>query len=411
MPAPAGNGLAMRAGLFLEALARDHEVWLVVVPVAAATPQPAVTPFVARRTVRAVVLPLAGMIDPLFALLSRVRGAGQRAAALARYPRPFLARFASPAAVAAAAGAFPGVRFEVVHVMRGYLAPFAGPHLEVGRPGAGPRVVLDLDEPDSHALATIAALGRRRGDPAGAARDDREAARHADLERTWLPRFDRVLVASAADRARVAGRAPAARVEVVPNAVRVPRAPARRPGAGDLDLLLVGSLGHVPNEDAARFLCRAVLPRLRAAMGRPVSVGIVGRAPGPAMRGLGAIPGVHVRGDVPRVAPYYARARLAVVPLRAGGGTRIKVLEAFAHRVPVVATPVGVEGLEVEDGRHLLVADGAAGLASACHRLLADPGLARRLETAAARLVGFRYALPVVARSIRQLYRSISAAP
>jgi glycosyltransferase involved in cell wall biosynthesis len=111
------------------------------------------------------------------------------------------------------------------------------------------------------------------------------------------------------------------------------------------------------------------------------------------------------------VAPYYDRADVVVVPLRAGGGTRIKVLEAFAHRVPVVATPMGAEGLEVSPGRHLLVGDGPDALAAACLRLLRDPALGRQLAADAHALVKRRYALPVVARAIRNLYRELRDVP
>ena len=77
------------------------------------------------------------------------------------------------------------------------------------------------------------------------------------------------------------------------------------------------------------------------------------------MLSLGKHPGVAVLADVPDVTPYYAAARLAVAPIRAGGGSRIKILEAFAHDRPVVSTRIGAEGLSVVDGRHLLIADTA----------------------------------------------------
>src|SRR5262249_39981172 len=173
----------------------------------------------------------------------------------------------------------------------------------------------DLDEPDSDTLDSVGELRRRNGDSVGAARDASEAAKHATLERAWLPRFDHVLVASPADRTRVIERCPEARIEGIPNAVRAPRRPGRRPRSRTYDVLFVGSLGYFPNEDAARFLCLEVLQRLRAMVRRPISVCLVGSHPGPAVRALEAIPGVRVQADVPRVAPYYARARVAVVPV------------------------------------------------------------------------------------------------
>ena len=172
------------------------------------------------------------------------------------------------------------------------------------------------------------------------------------------------------------------------------------------NLLFAGTLGYAPNGDAAEFFCHEVLPRLRALAGPPARVAIVGSNPGPSVLRLSQIPEVTVAGNVPSMAPYYAAADVAVVPVRAGGGTRIKVLEAFAYRVPVVATAVGVEGLDAEAGLHLLVADGADEFATACARLLRDPALALALAERAHALLAPRYAFPTVAARIRELYRS-----
>ena len=119
---------------------------------------------------------------------------------------------------------------------------------------------------------------------------------------------------------------------------------------------------------------------------------------------------MRVHADVACAAPFYEQADAAVVPLRAGGGTRIKLLEAFAHGVPVVSTSVGAEGLDVEAGRHLLIADDPAGLADACRRLMEEPGLADRLRAEALRLVAARYATGRVVEVIRRLVRDGLAA-
>ena len=131
---------------------------------------------------------------------------------------------------------------------------------------------------------------------------------------------------------------------------------------------------------------------------------LVGSGPAPEVRALAATAGVELLADVADVAPSYAWADLAVVPLRAGGGTRIKVLEAFAHGVPVVSTAVGAEGLDVVDGVHLRIADGAEAFAAACRQLATEPALARRLvENAAA--VAERHARPRVVTALRERLR------
>jgi glycosyltransferase involved in cell wall biosynthesis len=116
---------------------------------------------------------------------------------------------------------------------------------------------------------------------------------------------------------------------------------------------------------------------------------------------------VSVAADVPSTAPYYACSRAAAAPIRAGGGTRIKVLEAFAHRCPVVASRAGAAGLDVQDGVHLLLADGPERFGEACLELLERDDLAARLSEAARALVQSRYAVPVVGRRIAGLCREL----
>ena len=104
-----------------------------------------------------------------------------------------------------------------------------------------------------------------------------------------------------------------------------------------------------------------------------------------------------------------ARASVGVVPLRYGSGTRVKILESFAHRVPVVSTTLGAEGLEVEDGRHLLVADDADAFAAATVRLLRDPALRVRLTEAAEALYLDRYDGRLVDEAVRALVEDVAA--
>jgi polysaccharide biosynthesis protein PslH len=394
----------MRAGMFLDALCRDHDVSLLVVPVAGAADPDVVGAFVSQRTVRVVTLKTDECLDPWFGLIARVTDAEQRSAALAAYPTPILCRLGPPHAVRAAAERFAGVGFDVVHVFRLYLAPFAEPFLSAGPPARRPVCLLDLDEDEWRTRRRLAELYALRGDAARARQEAGEAEKYERLARRSLSWFDRIVVCASPDRAELARRFDGAHVEVVPNAVQVPDALPRTPGAGGaFTILFVGTLGYFPNEDAARFFCDEVLPVLRAGLDRPVRVEIVGGDPPVAVARLAEIPGVMVRGRVPDVAPFYAAADVAVAPLRAGGGTRIKILEAFAHGVPVVSTSIGAEGLEVVPGRHLLVADDAGGLAAACLRLAREPRLAAELVAAARTRTLARYALPSVTATIERL--------
>jgi glycosyltransferase involved in cell wall biosynthesis len=407
LPAEGGNGLAMRAGVFLEGLAADHDVTLLVVPVAGAAPPGGVAPFVDRHAARTVIFDLAGRRpDSHLALISRIKDATDRDAALRAYPRPLLTGVASPDTVHAATAPLAGDRFDFVHVMRLYLAPFAAPWLDASDRSRRTRCLIDLDDDEVRTHRSLAALHESNGDVAAAARETRESERYAAFEREYLPRFDRVVVAAPADQSALEARLPLGTATVVPNAVRLPTL-VRGPRPDAWRLLFVGSLSYAPNADAAQVLCRTILPLLRSGSDRSIEVHIVGTRPPADVARLDELPGVSVATDVPSIGPYYARTRVAVAPIRAGGGTRIKVLEAFAHRCPVVATRVGAEGLDVRDGVHLLMADEPDRFAKACLKLLARDELADRLGEAAGALVASRHAVPVVSRRIAELCREL----
>jgi glycosyltransferase involved in cell wall biosynthesis len=404
LPALGGNGLAMRAGMMLEALAADHDVHLLVIPVAGG---PATGPPgpIARWCAGVTILPLPGPPEPQ---------GPDRDAVGAPFPRPLLARLASARAVAMARHAVAGRSFDEVHVFRLYMAPFADSYLET-IPPRRPICALDLDDHESRTRERLAALHARARDERSAAFELREALRYRAMEAHYLPRFDRVYVCSAADRAALARAHGCRSVAVVPNGVRIPAVPP--PAARSrtsFTFLFVASLAYSPNADAARFFCVEVLPGIRAATRRAVRVLLVGSQPGPEVRRLAARPGVVVTGTVADVTPYYGRADAVIVPVRAGGGSRIKLLEAFAHGRPVVSTGVGAEGIEARHGQELLIADGPAAFAAACVRLMKTPALGRALAGRALALVRRRHGPAAIlgrVRAARRLRRPGSAPP
>jgi glycosyltransferase involved in cell wall biosynthesis len=196
------------------------------------------------------------------------------------------------------------------------------------------------------------------------------------------------VVCTEADRSEVGGP----HVRVVPNGYAVPGRPAGHatrpvPEGGGV-LAFVGLQTYEPNIDAARFLVDEVLPHLRLV--RPgVEVHLIGRAGGE-VEALAA-PGVHVLGEVDDLAAALDRADVVVVPIRFGAGTRIKVLEAMAHRMPIVTTTLGCEGLGLRAGVDAEIADDPAAFAAACARLLDDPARREAITDAAARLHAERY--------------------
>jgi glycosyltransferase involved in cell wall biosynthesis len=380
MPALGGNGLAMRAGATLEALSADYTVHLLVIPVAGAAGSP--DEAVSRWCERVMVHPAGRHVDPLFRLIAGVRDPDEQLAALLAYPRPALCRFATSASVREAADLAAGPAYAAVHVLRLYLAPFAEPYL--ARPGPGrPDCRLDLDDDEPATRRRLAALLRADGDERAARAEESEAGRYQALGAAMLPRFDRVYVASAADRDQVAARSPGTDVAVLPNVIRRP-GPVAPPPDGPFTFVFVANFGYYPNDDAARYFCAGVLPQLRAAAPGPFRVHLVGASPSAAVRRLADEPEVTVTGLVPDVTPWYESAHAAVVPVRAGGGTRVKILEAFAHQRPVVSTPAGAEGLGVTAGRHLLLAETPEDFAAACLQLMTDPRAGRELAGQAA---------------------------
>jgi glycosyltransferase involved in cell wall biosynthesis len=172
-------------------------------------------------------------------------------------------------------------------------------------------------------------------------------------------------------------------------------------------LTFIGQQTYGPNADGSAWLVEEVLPHLRALV-PDVRLRVVGDAP-EGVRALGLVDAVTVTGLVPDVADELARADVAVVPIRYGGGTRIKILEAFAHRIPVVSTTVGAEGLDVQDGEHLLIADDPQSFAKACATLLTDVELRRRLVAAAHDRWSERYTKSAMVRQVADLAQRVLA--
>jgi polysaccharide biosynthesis protein PslH len=280
----------------------------------------------------------------------------------------------------------------------------------LGRPHLGPTVV-DLDDlEDQKILSRLAAARNDAGAGAGAggaapvrrfvARTQAQmnAARWARLQKTVAADVDRVTLCSDLD----ASRSGLGNVVVVPNGYDPPDPPAGRDEIADPPrLLLAGNFLYPPNADAARFLVTDILPLLKQS--RPdVTVRLVGE-PNEAVARLDAPPDVSVAGRVETMEPELARADLVVVPVRYGSGTRVKIIEAAANRIPVVSTTLGAEGLGFESGRELLVADTPQDFADACVRLLADPELRRSLADEAEKAFRARFQWSSVRDRIRAL--------
>ena len=241
------------------------------------------------------------------------------------------------------------------------------------------------------------------------------ATRYSEEEaRRWRRLRDRaardvraLVVCSQLDADRLGPRTPAP-VSVVPNGYPPVDPPAvTRPVGSPPVVLFQGTLRYPPNAQAARFLVSEVGPALRARV-PDARIRLVGLTT-PALAGLDDPPRVTLVGQVPDVGVELARADLVLVPIRFGSGTRVKIIEAFAHRVPVVSTTLGAEGLGAVDGEHLLIGDDPESLARACARLLTDDDLRRRIVDAAHDLFVARLQRSHAEDAVRSVARGVVA--
>jgi sugar transferase (PEP-CTERM/EpsH1 system associated) len=230
------------------------------------------------------------------------------------------------------------------------------------------------------------------------------------FERAVCHAANGVVAVSEADARAIRRLAPDIDPVVVPNGVDVayfhPDTTPRVTGK-QATLVFTGKMDFRPNVDAVVWFCDEILPRLRTERAE-VEFVIVGREPHRRVQALAARPGVAVTGFVDDVRPYIAGAAVYVVPLRMGGGTRLKVLQAMAMARPIVSTAVGAEGIAVRPGEHLLMANGPAEFAQAILSLLADPGRAAALGTRARALAEEQYAWHHVVPRLEAVYTTLS---
>jgi glycosyltransferase involved in cell wall biosynthesis len=213
---------------------------------------------------------------------------------------------------------------------------------------------------------------------------------------------DRVLLSSRLDARRLG----APNAEVVVNTIPRPGDPVGKGAVGDpIELLFQATFDYEPNVDGALWLASEVAPLIRSEI-PGARIRLVGHETA-AVTALDHPPEVSVVGRVPSMEPELARADLIVVPIRFGSGTRLKILEAFAHRVPVVSTSIGAEGIDAEDGVHLLIADSPAEFAAACKLLCSMPPLRQRLVDAAEQLYLQRYTTSSATARVHELAREL----
>ena len=230
-------------------------------------------------------------------------------------------------------------------------------------------------------------------------------------ERRMFAQADRVVTVSDDDAVLARKRFGAENVDVVDNGVDTAYyAAAQGPRKPDR-VLFLGSLDWRPNLDAIQILLDDVFPAVRAQL-PTARLSIVGRTPPEWLRRrVRALDFAELHADVTDVRPYLGEAGVLAVPLRIGGGSRLKILEALACGLPVVSTRIGAEGLHVESGRELTVVKGVEDMASALAAVIRAPEQARRMAAEGRRLVGERYDWDVLADRLEGVWESVVRGP
>src|SRR4051794_27384993 len=218
---------------------------------------------------------------------------------------------------------------------------------------------------------------------------------------------DGVYLCSAEDEQRLLEQNSRARTAVIPNAADVDYYQPRHTDAAPDGRTVVyfGLLSTVPNIDAVIHFVQEIWPRIAKA-NPDARCKIIGGRPPPSLQAL-AGPRVELTGFVPDLRPHLAGAAAVVVPLRLGGGTRLKIVEAMAMGKAIVSTALGAEGIEAVPGRDILIEDQPLAFADAVNRLLAEPSLAARTGQSARRLAVDRYAWGGAAQALEGFYRRI----
>lgn len=196
-------------------------------------------------------------------------------------------------------------------------------------------------------------------------------------------------------------------IVVVPNGVDLDYFRPMAQPANRKHLVFTGSMDWRPNQDAARYFVSTVLPLLRQAH-PDLECTFVGRSPPADIRALSSVPGVHITGTVDDVRPYVEQAAVYIVPLRIGGGSRLKILEALAMGRAVVSTTVGAEGLDVEHDCNIVLADDPQVFAESVARLLNDPERCLALSKEGRRLVEQYYGWDALADKFGKFIHEIA---
>ncbi|MGI9522093.1 MAG: glycosyltransferase [Hyphomicrobiaceae bacterium] len=397
-PAPTGNGLALRAGVTVQGLARAYNLTVAIIPISSGHVDKASHSWLAHYAYQIYV---ASFPDPVEIAKSWLASAQSRAALAAAEPLAARLRNICPNSLPAQ---LTEKAFDLVWVMRSYTAIAALPFRNTDA-----QLILDLDENDSRVLSAIAAIHDDLGATEAARANRQEAAGLARWLKHCTNWFDTVVTASDAETAQMLGsdvdRPTLTTIQnAAPGAARATTRSATV-CAHSGSCLFVGNMTYAPNADAVRRLVSNIMPMVRRR--RPAAtLDIAGH--GAIGDWVNTADGVTFHGFVEDLFDLYSQADIFVAPLRAGGGSRIKLLEAFMCAVPVVASPSAASGLDVNHLEHLLVADEDSSIADFIVMLIDDPQLAAALSRRALSFVKQHHDVEIVAQRVAEVAQGLT---
>jgi glycosyltransferase involved in cell wall biosynthesis len=394
-PARHGNGLAMRASLFAEALAQMGRVDVVVVGSPLSEGE-------AWRPDNVTVhhIPTEGRLDTRLRLISRIPDFAERLAALRAFGRPMSTISLSAPVLADAAKIAGSVLWDAVLVSRAHLLPLLD-----ALPSPSPPIIVDLDDDDAVLLREWAALKSETGDHDSAAWLEAQADLVDGLIVRSRSKISAFTCASEVVAETLASRLDLQNIAMIPNGIDTSR--MNRKGALSTTMIFVGNMSYESNVDGVIWFCTSVFPLIRDTIADARLI-VAGSRPTEAVRQACAAAGITLHADIEDLSPLYREASLCIVPLRSGSGSRIKILEAAVHGLPVASTSKGAQGLSAEIQDAIFVgSDDPAAFARLCVGCLSDPNSALHRAAELQALVAKHHGRAAIMPRIQELMNGL----
>lgn len=391
LPAESGHGASMRIGNHLEILAKHYRVHLHVIIQSEAHPK--ITEFI-KRHVASVNFWKTPRPNTPNSLLTGLKDA------ILPYPR-LIREYPTGLAKQITESIPKGLKIEKLHIFRLGLAKIGE---EITKQLSLPNHILmvDVDDYESESAKRNLLLQRPTLGKALSIFREFDIRKLESYERHIAKVAGAIFLCSEIDKTKFLKSNPGASVEIVPNGYRIPYNTIPTKNSPKKTILFIGSLNYEPNIDSIEYLINYIWNPYLKQHGHTLV--IAGRCPNNQVIRTCAMNNITLIANPPDIEPVYRDADLLVVPLRTGGGTRIKILEAFGYGRPVVSTSIGAEGIEVCSGKDIILADDPVSFSQACLNVLNDTTLTNNLIKYGRKLLDENYSLNSIERRLLNAY-------